>query len=88
VTDLKSVPGLGLAVEVARAWWARHPYRLAAIMVGDVAKTVVMPSAQRHPLALVAGAFLAGGLLAWSRPWRWLPTSALTAALSLHGSNR
>jgi hypothetical protein len=78
---LKKVPGLDLALELGKTWWARHPYRQAAQTVADVAKAAVLPTAQRHPLALVAGAFVVGGVLAWSRPWRWLPTSALIAAL-------
>jgi hypothetical protein len=81
LNGLKSIPGYSLAVEVAKAWWIKHPYRFAAVMVGDVAKAAVQPMAQRHPLGLVAGAFVVGGLLAWSRPWRWLPASVLVAAL-------
>lgn len=78
---LKSIPGFSLAMKLAKSWWARHPYRLAASVVGEVARAAVLPTAQRHPVGLVAGAFLVGGLLAWSRPWRWLPASALFAGL-------
>lgn len=76
----KSIPGFSLVMELAASWWARHPYRMVASVVSDVASAAVLPTAQRHPLGLVTGAFLVGGLLAWSRPWRLL-TPALLAAL-------
>ena len=53
----------------------------ASLLVADVAKGIVQPMAQRHPLRLLAGAVLLGGLLAWSRPWRWVLTPALFAGL-------
>jgi hypothetical protein len=37
--------------------------------------------AKRHPLGLVAGGFLVGTLIGWSRPWRWNVTPALLARL-------
>jgi hypothetical protein len=40
-------------------------------VVADVFNEVLRPAARRHPLGLVAGAVLVGGLLVWSRPWRW-----------------
>lgn len=80
LNSLKSLPGASLLLPLATAWWAKHPYRLAAIAVADLAKAAVLPTAQRHPWGLVAGAFTFGGLLAWSRPWRFL-TPAVVAAL-------
>lgn len=74
---LKSIPGFGLAIEVAKAWCARHPYRLMALAVRDVANAAVLPTARCHPFGLVVGAFAVGGLLAWSRPWRWFPLKAV-----------
>ncbi len=76
-TKDKTIPGLNLAMEVAKAWWSRHAYRLAAVTLQDTANAAVLPTAQRHPLGLVAGAFVVGGLLAWSRPWRWFPLKAV-----------
>jgi hypothetical protein len=49
----------------------------AAHQIGRVA---LRPLAQRHPLGLMVGALLAGGLLAWGRPWRWPLKPALLAA--------
>jgi hypothetical protein len=70
-----------MALDVAKAWWTRHPYRLMAVALRNVANAAVLPTAQRHPVGLVAGAFVVGGLLFWSRPWRWLPASVLLGAL-------
>jgi hypothetical protein len=81
-TTLASLPGASLLMQMATAWWAKHPYRLAAITVADLAKAAVQPTAQRHPLVLVVGAFAAGGLLAWSRPWRLLTPAVLVALLA------
>jgi hypothetical protein len=63
--------GADLAAEALRGWWHRHPLRVGGEAAIEVANAVLRPVAQRHPLGLVAGAVLAGGLLAWTRPWRW-----------------
>jgi hypothetical protein len=82
LTKLTSLPGADLIKQMACAWWAKHPYRLAVFAVTDLAKAAVLPTAQRHPLVLVAGAFAVGGLLAWSRPWRLLTPALLMALVS------
>jgi hypothetical protein len=54
-----------------KQWWARHPLHSSGVLAGDVVRTVLRPVAQRHPIALVAGAAVLGAALIWSRPWRW-----------------
>jgi hypothetical protein len=78
---LKSIPGVGVVTDAVRSWWRQHPLYAAGVVLADTAKAVVLPLAQRHPLALVAGGFLVGGLLGWTRPWRWIVTPALLAGL-------
>lgn len=63
--------GADFAAEALRGWWGRHPLRVGGDAALGVANVLLRPLAQRHPLGLVAGAVLVGGLLAWSRPWRW-----------------
>jgi hypothetical protein len=70
----------GLLATLGRAW-AGHPLRAAAGLAADAVQAVVRPLGRRHPVGLVLGALLAGGLLAYSRPWRWLLTPALLTAL-------
>jgi hypothetical protein len=41
----------------------------------------IKPVAQRNPVALVAGVFLIGGLLAWARPWRLVVKPILFAGV-------
>ena len=60
-----------LTADVVRGWWIGHPWRVGSEAALGVANALLRPVAQRHPLRLVAGAVLVGGLLAWSRPWRW-----------------
>ncbi len=67
---LSSIPGFALGVEAVKFWWSRHPLRLAITLLAKTADASIKPMAQRNPVALVAGAFLVGGLLAWARPWR------------------
>jgi hypothetical protein len=79
--ELKAIPGVGIVVQALSAWWAQYPFNTASAMALDAANAVAKPLATRHPLALVAGALLLGGMLAWSRPWRWILKPALFAGL-------
>jgi hypothetical protein len=79
LVSLKSIPGADVVIEALGSWWARHPLRLAVLTAFDAAKVLVQPMARRHPLVLVLGALLLGGLLVSSRPWRWILRPALFA---------
>lgn len=68
---IKALPVVGLLMQAAQAWWTRHPLHLAGTLAVTAADSMLKPIAQRHPLRLVLGAAAVGGLLAWSRPWRW-----------------
>ena len=60
---------------------SNNPLAIAGTFAKEAVETAVHPFAQRNPLALVAGAALAGGLFAWSRPWRWLLTPVVVSML-------
>jgi hypothetical protein len=79
--ELKAIPGIGIVVQALSAWWAKYPLNTASVMAFDAANAVAKPLASRHPVLLVAGAVLVGGLLAYSRPWRWILKPALFAGL-------
>ncbi len=83
---LQAIPGAGLVVEALGSWWARHPLRVTALVAATAATAVVKPIAQRHPVGLVSGAFVLGGLFALSRAWRWrwVVQPALFAGLAQH----
>lgn len=78
---LAALPGASIVIEAAQQWWARHPLRANIVLAFNATQAVVKPVAQRHPVALVAAAFVIGGLLAWQRPWRWILRPALFAGL-------
>ena len=77
--SLKQVPGAALVLELTTQWWAKHPLNLASKLVSDAANAAIRPVAEHHPFALVAGAAVVGGVLGWSRPWRWIMKSAVVA---------
>jgi hypothetical protein len=79
--SLKSLPGASLLIDALETWWAQHPLRVTGMVANDALKAMLQPTAQRHPLGLVAGGVLLGGLLAWARPWRLLSAPALFAGL-------
>lgn len=79
--SLESVPGAGVVIKAVRTWWAQHPLRIAGMAAGQAAKAVIQPLAQRHPLGLVVGAALLGGLVVVTRPWRWMFRPALFAGM-------
>lgn len=78
---LKSIPAARVAIDAVRDWWAKHPMRVPATVAADSATAVVQPVAEEHPLSLILGAALLGGLFGWSRPTRWLLKPAVLAGL-------
>lgn len=78
---LKLNPAARIVLAAVGAWWAQHPLHLLGRASATTAKAALQPLARSHPLGLVAGALLLGGLLAWLRPWRWALKSALFAGL-------
>jgi hypothetical protein len=78
---LQHLPGAGILTEALLTWWARSPLRIAGQVAADVGRTALAPFARRHPLQLALGAMLVGGLLSWTRPWRWALKPALFAGL-------
>jgi len=78
---VKRIPFLGVVVDAVESWWVHHPLRPMSHVVGQASTTAIKPLAQSNPLSLVAGAAVAGAVLVWSRPWRWLIRPALFAGL-------
>ena len=73
--------GTGPVLDALKDWWAAHPLHVAGVVASDAAKTLIGPIAQRHPIALVAGALVLGGLVIWAKPWRGILKPALLAGL-------
>ena len=73
-------PAVQLLASAVHALWATRPLGHALDAAAQIGQAALRPVAQRHPLGLVLGAALAGGLLASSRPWRWPFKPALAAA--------
>jgi hypothetical protein len=78
---LKLNPAARIVLAAVSAWWAQHPLHVVGAATATTAKAALQPFARRHPLGLVTGALLLGGLLAWIRPWRWALKPALFAGL-------
>ncbi len=78
---LKSIPGGSLLIDAVDLWWSKQPLRGMAKAAAGGVKAVLQPVAQRHPLALVACAFALGGVIALSRPWRWVSKSIVLTGL-------
>ena len=68
---LKALPVDGLLLELLRNWWQQQPIHATGLLVAEVAKEWLELQASRYPLRLAGAALLFGGLLVWSRPWRW-----------------
>ncbi|MBC7956464.1 MAG: hypothetical protein H7Y33_11425 [Cytophagales bacterium] len=71
----------GVLRDALRDWWAKHPMRVTTLVAAEAAKVVMRPLARRHPIALVMGALVLGGLIVWARPWRGLLKPALLAGM-------
>ncbi len=81
LANLKSIPLLTVLAEALNGWWSQHPLRVAGTLAADTTRAVLQPLARSNPVALAVGALLLGGLVAWSRPWRWLFKPALFSGL-------
>jgi hypothetical protein len=71
--SVKDLPLLGGFIRLLREW------RPVGQLVLDVTRTAVTPMAERRPLTLVLVAGATGAILFWSRPWRWIFSSAVLA---------
>ncbi len=80
-SELRALPAASVIIDAVQAWWALHPLNATVRVVASTTLDVVRPLARRHPLLAVLGAFVLGGLLVWSRPWRWALKPALFAGL-------
>jgi hypothetical protein len=78
---LRTAPVIGVVMDAAGAWWANHPMQPAAQLAQGVVRETVAPLTRRHPVLIVAGAFLVGVAVVRWRPWRWLVSSAVFAGL-------
>ena len=76
------LPLTRLVLDALAGRWRRHPWRTAALVADDLARAVLQPVALRHPWRLVFISAVAGGLLVFSRPARWLPRPALLIRLA------
>ena len=75
--SLRANPLAAIAVDAFTDWWARHPLQSSARLAEAAARETIAPLVKRHPVAVLGSAALAGALLVWSRPWRWLLKPAL-----------
>lgn len=66
----------GVAMNVARRWWRRHP----ANAVGQLARPLLERYAREEPAKLVAAAAATGALIVLAKPWRLLSVTAVVAA--------
>lgn len=77
-----AIPSAGVVIDAIDQWWRGHPLQATGNLAGNMGDGLLRPLAQRHPLALAAGAAALGALLVWARPWRWARTPSLLAALA------
>ena len=81
MNQLKTQPAAGVVLDTLGNWWSQHPLRVIGLVAMEAARMTARPIGQRHPFALVAAAFVRGGLFVWTRPWRWILKPALLASL-------
>lgn len=66
-----ALPNASLLIDALSQWWTHYAAQGPGQTAAGVADNILKPLAKRYPLLVVVGAVAVGGLLAWSRPWRW-----------------
>lgn len=79
--SLKSMPGGAVLMHAVNIWWSKQPLRAVAAASVNAVKIIILPIAQRHPFALVIGAFALGSTVVWSQPWRWVSKPIVLSGL-------
>lgn len=79
--SLMDVPAATIAIRWVKRWWRHHPWRATVEVVSTAGRELAKPVAVKHPWILLGGAFLAGGLLARLRPWKWVSGGTVLAGL-------
>lgn len=72
-----------LANSLLKQWWDQHPWRVAMHGASEVTQKVARDTAQQHPMRLVAGAIIAGALVAKIKPWRAVSGGTVVRGLLL-----
>ena len=83
LVTLTAIPVLGPVIESVSAWWAQHPLRVVASVFASSTATAAKPMTQTRPWSVLLMAVAIGGLLAWTRPWRfaWLRRAVYAGVL-------
>jgi len=77
-------PLVGAAGDTLTAWWARQPWREAAQQARQALSAELSPWVQRHPMAAIATAAVAGAAVAASGVWRWRTVRRSGVQLAAH----
>ncbi len=70
-------PWLGVARNVVRRWWSRHPANAAT----QLARPVLQHFADREPVKLIAASAAVGALLVLVKPWRLLSITTILGGI-------
>jgi|GEM_PF-688494 len=81
IDRLRGLPVVGVVIDAVSAWWSNHPLRPAAKLTEGVVRDAVAPLTRKHPITVLASAFVIGGAIVWLKPWRFLGKEALFAGL-------
>lgn len=72
MVTLRAIPATRVLMDAIGSWWVMQPVGKIVTLGAAATTTLMRPVAQRHPFTLVLSALAFGGVLAWSKPWRWL----------------
>ena len=88
LNTLRENPVSAMAVDALLAWWARQPLNTTVHVAEAAATAAIKPLVRRHPAAVLGSAALAGALVVWARPWRWLLSPALLTGVAAQVATR